>query len=128
MFHPTILFLASDSVIRGAIVDVLKAEGYNVFAAGDIGVAEEMLTQHRPDLLMIRHYTGSISGHDAAMYLRIRSPGLPVLIVGGLLETERLANYEAFDGFEVFPKPFKAAELLAKVKEVLAKHPVRELL
>jgi hypothetical protein len=42
-----------------------------------------------------------------------------VLIVGGLLDDDRLRNREALEGFAVYPKPYTAAELLAKVKDVL---------
>ena len=41
--------------------------------------------------------------------------------MGGLLDDERLHYREALQGFEVFPKPYTAAELLQKVKDVLSK-------
>ena len=73
----------------------------------------------------MRHYTESISGHDAAMYLRRVCPGVPILMVGGVLQDNSLENQEALDAFEIFPKPFEAAELLDKVQEVLLKHSPR---
>lgn len=42
--------------------------------------------------------------------------------MGGLLDDGSLENREILHGFEMFPKPFRAAELLDKVKEVLAGH------
>jgi DNA-binding response OmpR family regulator len=71
---------------------------------------------------MVRHYTESISGYDAAVFLRNASPGIPVLMVGGVLDDVHLQNRRALKDFEVFPKPFSAAELLDKVREVLLKH------
>jgi DNA-binding response OmpR family regulator len=118
----TILFLASDPVIRKVIGDAMESEGYCVLRAGDVGRAVDYLQECKPDLLIVRHFTESISGHDAATYLRTRCPGIPVLLVGGLLDDEGLENREILQGFEIFPKPFKAAELLAKVKEVLVKY------
>jgi hypothetical protein len=44
-----------------------------------------------------------------------------VLIVGGLLDDDRLRNRELLQGFEVFPKPYTPAELLKKVQDVLSK-------
>lgn len=64
---------------------------------------------------------GDMSGHEAAKYLRSMCPGVPVLIVGGILDDDELTNREFLQRFEVFPKPFKAAELLDKVKDVLLK-------
>ncbi len=46
-------------------------------------------------------------------------------MVGGILDDVGLENREILQGFEIFPKPFEAAELVEKVKEVLAKHSPR---
>ncbi len=121
--HTTILLLASDPVIRKVICAALESGGYTVRAAGDIGGAVDRLKECKPDLFMVRHYTENMSGHEAARYLRKLCPGIPVLIVGGILDDDRLENREILQGFEIFPKPFKAAELLEKVKEVLLKRP-----
>jgi hypothetical protein len=55
------------------------------------------------------------------MYLREKCLKMRVLLVGGLLDDERLRSRETLQGFEVFPKPYAAAELLEKVKDVLSK-------
>jgi CheY-like chemotaxis protein len=117
----TILLLASDPVIRRVICNLLESEGYCVLPASGVGSAVDRLKELTPDLLMVRHHTESLSGHEAAMYLRRVCPGIPVLIVGGILDDVGLENREGLQGFEIFPKPFKAAELLDKVKEVLVK-------
>ncbi|HVW87418.1 MAG TPA: hypothetical protein VHB50_22180, partial [Bryobacteraceae bacterium] len=72
------------------------------------------------DLLVIRPQISSMPGHDAAVYLRTKIPGIPVLIVGGLPDDDRILNRETAERFEIFPRPFQASELLEKVKEVLA--------
>ena len=123
--NTTILFLASDAVIRKRICKALESKDYYVLPADDLDSAVDLLKNCAPDLLMVRHYTEDVSGHEAAMYLRKVCPGIPVLIVGGLLDDEDLEDRESLQGFEIFPKPFKAAELLAKVNEVLAKHSPR---
>jgi len=53
--------------------------------------------------------------------LRTKCPKMRVLILGGLIDDERLQYREALQGFEVFPKPYTAAKLLQKVKDVLSK-------
>jgi hypothetical protein len=45
---------------------------------------------------------------------------MKVLILGGLLDDDRLRNREALQGFAVYPKPYTQAELLQKVKDVLS--------
>jgi DNA-binding response OmpR family regulator len=122
MLNKTVLLLASDPIIRGAFSRALEAAGYSVLAVGDVGNAVDWLKRCTPDLLMVRHYTENMSGHEAAVYLRKKVPGIPVLMVGGLLDEVGLENRDLIEGFEVFPKPFTATELLDRVKEVLAKY------
>jgi DNA-binding NtrC family response regulator len=121
----TILLLASDAVIRKVICEALESQGYFVLTAHDLSSAKEWLKECTPHLLMIRHYIESVPGHEAAMYLRSIRPGIPVLMVGGLLDHPGLENREILHGFEIFPRPFQAAELLDKVKEMLLKYSLR---
>ncbi len=117
----TILLLVSDPVVRSVFQETLEHEGYTVLATGDLGQAVERLKYCMPDLLITRTYVQSLPGHDAAKYLRMKCLKMRVLIVGGLLDDERLQYREALQGFEIFPKPYTAAELLQKVKDVLSK-------
>ena len=120
--NTSILLLVSDPLIRKVLAEILESNGYEVVTASGLGDAVDWLKVCTPDLLMIRHYTESISGHEAAMNLRKRLPGIPVLMVGGLPDDSRLENRDIAQGFEIFPKPFPAAELLEKVTEVLLQH------
>ncbi len=118
--NDAILLLGSDSGIRNAIAKTLEAAGYSVLRAGDLGAAVDLLSKHFFDLLVVRPYLESISGHDAAIYLRRHAPGLPVLIVSGFVHDLNLETTEAVEDFYTFPKPFTAVELVSKVCEVLA--------
>jgi len=117
----TILLLASDPLMRSVLKETLEHQGYTVLATGDLGSAVDRMEEVAPDLLIIRNYVEGLPGHDAAVYLRAKQVKMKVLIVGGLLDDDRLELRESLQGFEVFPKPYGAAELLQKVKEVLAK-------
>jgi DNA-binding NtrC family response regulator len=115
-----LLLLVSDPIVRSVMNDTFEREGYSVWATGDLGHAADYLKMSTPDLLITRTYVEGLSGHDAAKYLRMKCLTMKVLIVGGLLADDRLYNREALEGFEVFPKPYPAAQLLKKVKEVLS--------
>jgi DNA-binding NtrC family response regulator len=115
----TILLLDSDPVMRAALHDALQSAGYLVVRAGDLGDAVDRLRESRPDLLIIRPYINSMPGSIAADYLRSRSPGLPVLIVGGFMDDDRVRVQNAIKKFDTFPKPFSRDELIAKVKGAL---------
>ena len=118
----TILLLVSDPLVRSVLQETLEREGYMVRATGDLGQAVDRLKESVPDLLITRTYVESMPGHEAAMYLLTKCPTMRVLMVGGLLDDERLRYRAELQGFEVFPKPYSAADLLQKVKEVLSKH------
>ena len=118
----TILLLVSDPLVRSVLQETLEREGYMVRATGDLGQAVDRLKESVADLLITRTYVESMPGHEAAMYLLTKCPTMRVLMVGGLLDDERLRYRAELQGFEVFPKPYSAADLLQKVKEVLSKH------
>lgn len=121
LMKTTILLLVSDPVVRSVLQETLEGEGYMVQAAGGIGQAVDRLKESAPDLLITRTYVESLTGHDAAVYLRTKCQNMRVLILGGLLDDERLQFREAMQGFEVFPRPYTAAALLQEVKDVLSK-------
>jgi len=121
LMKSTILLLVSDPVVRSVMKEALEYAGYTVVATGDLGNAVDRLKEIEPDLLITRTYVEGLPGHDAAIYLRTKCVKMRVLIVGGLMEDDRLELRESLAGFEVFPKPYHRAELLEKVREVLAK-------
>jgi len=117
----TILLLVSDPLVLCVLEETLEEEGYMVHATGDLGQAVDRLKECTPDLLITRTYVQSMPGHEAAMYLLTKCPTMRVLILGGLLDDDRLRNREALQGFEVYPKPYTTAEMLQEVKYVLSK-------
>jgi len=121
LMKTTILLLVSDPVVRAILKETLEREGYTVLASGDLGQAVDRLQECTPDLLITRTYVESLPGHEAAMYLRTKCLGMRVLMLGGLLDDERLQYRAAQQGFAVFPKPYSAAALLQEVRHVLSK-------
>jgi DNA-binding NtrC family response regulator len=121
LMKTTILLLVSDPIVRSVLQETLEREGYTVMAAGGVGEAVDRLKECTPDLLITRTYVQGLTGHDAAKYLRTKCTKMKVLILGGLLDDERLQNRETLQGFRIFPKPYTAAVLLEEVKDVLNK-------
>ena len=118
--NTTILLLVSDRLVRSVIGETLEREGYMVVPAGDLGSAVDWLKESTPDLLITRSYVSDMEGHEAAKYLQTKCHAMRVLILGGLLDDHRLQYREEIAGFEIFPKAYPAAQLIEKVKQVLA--------
>lgn len=119
MINASILLVASDSLVRLVIKEALEHAGYSVFAAGELGTAVDKLSESKPDLLIVTPYVEDISGYQAARFIRTKCPGLRVLVVGGLIDDDRLQNRLTLAEFDVFPTPYSLADLLQKVKDVL---------
>jgi DNA-binding NtrC family response regulator len=115
----SILLFDSESVTRAGFRDALESAGYLVVTAADLGEAVDRVAEMRPDLLIIRPYVNSMPGRTAADYLRSKRPGLPVLIVAGFMDDDRVRVQKAIEEFHTFPTPFTRDELVAKVKDVL---------
>lgn len=120
MTNALILLLVSDSVGRAVLQEALEHGGHTAMAAGDLGTAVKRLSEAKPDLLIVSPYVEDISGYDTAKFLRTKCHGLPVLMVAGLIDDDRLEYRLQLEDFEVFPKPYSAAELLSKVKDMLS--------
>jgi DNA-binding NtrC family response regulator len=116
--NKTILLLVSDPVMKDALRDALVSGGYQVVISTELGAAVDRAREVWPDLLITRPYISSMPGQTAATYLRAKRPGLPVLIVSGFIDDDRVHNQHAIERFHVFPKPFTREELLEKVREV----------
>lgn len=117
--NASILLLASDPVMRPVLHETLQQAGCLVVSVDGLGPAVERLKQMRPDLLIVRPYINSMPGRTAARHLRTWCPGLPVLIVGGFMDDERIKVPNEIDEFHLFPKLWSRDELLNKVREVL---------
>ena len=114
-----ILLLDSESDMRAGLRDALEGANYLVVTAGDLGDAVDRVNEMRPDLLIVRPYINSMPGRMAADYLRGKRHGMPVLIVAGFMEDDRVTVQDTIHEVHTFPKPFSRDELLAKVRDVL---------
>lgn len=119
--NASILLLDSDPLTRSILHETLERAGYVVVSVGGVGGAVDRLKRMRPDLLIVRPYINSMSGYMAARYLRTWCQGLPVLIVDGFLDDERIDAENELEDFHAFPKPFLRDELLGKVRDILQK-------
>lgn len=117
-----ILVVDDDVHVRGMLVDVLSQAGYEAVEAEDGFVAEELLRDLFPDLVLLDLYMPRGSGWRLleAMRHHPRWCTIPVLIVSGFLETAGPLDTTGLRIAGRVPKPVDVGALLALVREVLA--------
>jgi PAS domain S-box-containing protein len=120
--HETVLVVEDHEAVRRLAADVLRAHGYRVLVAAH-GVDAIALVESRGggiDLLVTDVIMPRMSGREVATALQQRVPDLGVLFMSGYTQTAIVQNGALESGLHFLPKPFTPAELLARVREVLA--------
>jgi CheY-like chemotaxis protein len=119
MTPPRILVLDAEPVVRSVVSAILKRDGYAVEEAATVPAALDLVRHKTTDLLMTNVYLPGITGREAVQMFKNAYPDLPVLIVSGLPDSDVIEEWAGTVGFDTFPKPFAAQELLAKVHSML---------
>ena len=117
----TILLVEDDDAVRRLATEILEEEGYRVLSAGDGDAALAVVAEHEGelDLLLTDVVLPGLRGPKLAATIREQVSGLRVVYLSGYAaeELDRLDVGAEHAGF--LAKPFKARELLEKVREVL---------
>lgn len=111
----TILLVEDEDGVRRVVEAMLKRHGYQVLASTSSQDALAAADQHRGviHLLITDMVMPGMSGQKMAEYLIERRPDMRVLYVSGYGETSSQGDVHFLQ------KPFSAAELATKVREVL---------
>ena len=120
--HETVLVVEDHEALRRLAADVLRSHGYQVLVA-DHGTDAIALVESRGggvDLLLTDVIMPRMSGRDVANALRQIVPDLGVLFMSGYTQTAIVQDGALEAGLHFLAKPFTPAELLARVREVLA--------
>jgi two-component system OmpR family response regulator len=115
----TIVVVDAEPAVRSILSKILKRAGYTVHVAGEFHQALQIIESSRPDLVLTNVFLNGITGRDAIHQIKDRCPAARVLMVSGVPDDEVIRESSKLDGFDVFPKPFKASDLIAKVQKVL---------
>src|SRR3954462_5033323 len=115
-----IVVLDSEPAVRSVITDILKHGGYTVEPIETVQSAIQIINQAPPDLLLTNVNLPGMTGHEAMELVKAIDPALRVLMVSGLPDADGIREWASRDGFDTFPKPFTAQELLDKVRAMLA--------
>ncbi len=123
--NETILLVEDNELVRAHTEAMLGGLGYAVISAGDGPAAIGLLQGGaRPDLLLTDVVLpGGMSGRDLADAAARTVPGLRVLFTSGYPGTVLLENGRLGTGVELVGKPFRRAQLAARIRSQLAAAP-----
>jgi len=117
----TVLLVEDDVTLRRLARTVLEGQGYEVLEADSAAAALESVAAHqgRIDLLLTDVVMPGLGGPDLGRRLRAELPGLKVLLMSGYTD-DAVGRHGVLDAGTAFlQKPFNAAGLARKVREVL---------
>lgn len=119
----TILVVEDAPAVRALLVRVLTEEGYTVIEAPDASGALTAARDHdgRIDLLLTDVVLPDTSGPDLAANLEGRLDGLRVMFMSGYTDDAIVDHGLLAEGTSFIQKPFRATDLLEKVREELAR-------
>ena len=108
-------------VITELIAVVLGQAGYDIEVAPGGGEALVLLQRNPPDLLLLDLEMPGLGGLDVLRILRDERvcQGVPVLLLTAESDTHYVARARELGAAGYLLKPFRAADLIAKVKRVL---------
>jgi CheY-like chemotaxis protein len=114
--RPHILLVDDDPAVLELTGELLDVAGYRVTAENTaLHALERIAAGERFAAVVTDHSMPGMSGEELALRLRLLAPQTPCLLVTGHGETVNVAY-----GIRVMTKPFRAAQLAAVLRELLA--------
>ncbi len=117
---PSVLVVEDDSLTARAIERLLRQDGFNVIKAQDGFEAGMKLSSDKPMLMTLDLKMKGMNGFDVLKVIRSRPDlkDLKILVISG--ESEEILKRALKEGaHDVLAKPFSAAELSSKMKNLL---------
>jgi two-component system cell cycle sensor histidine kinase/response regulator CckA len=117
---PTILLVEDETFVREVACQVLRSAGYDVLPAKNAADAVKTFRGHpEVQLLLTDVVLPDRSGCDLALELVNASAGVKAIFISGYPENSITRQGLPNPGWSYLPKPFSAASLLQKIKEVV---------
>jgi two-component system, cell cycle sensor histidine kinase and response regulator CckA len=118
---PTILLVEDEAFVRKVTCEILCSTGYRVLTAKDATDAVKTFRCHPGEvqLLLTDVVLPDRSGCDLALELLSISAGVKAIFISGYPENSVTRHGLQRPGWSYLPKPFSAASLLQKIREVV---------
>ncbi len=107
----TIAIIDDDVHIGNMLEELLRREGYNVLRAYSGTEALYLLSQNKPELILLDLMLPGLSGEEVLPHIK----GIPVIVLSAKADTESKVNLLLEGASDYLTKPFDTSELLARI-------------
>jgi PAS domain S-box-containing protein len=120
-----VLLVEDDAMVRSYATRQLEGLGYRVLGASDGEEALALLVQRADIDLLFTDVVmpGGMTGRQLADAARVHRPGLPVVFASGYSENAIVHHGRLDPGVLLLSKPYRRAQLAAKLRQALALAP-----
>lgn len=126
-----ILVVDDDAKAQLQLAYALAQEGYEVLQAKDGAEALKVWSAERPSLVLLDVTLPKIDGYEVASKIRADEEGhgahVPIILLATESDVEHKVRGLRSGADDYLSKPFHSAELLARIKSLLARFAPREL-
>ncbi len=117
----TVLIIEDEDMVRSVAVRSLTRFGYKVLEAGNGLEALDVLAENAVDIVVSDVVMPEMDGPAFLKEIRKTRPDLKIIFVSGHTNEAFKATVDENEVFAFLPKPFSLPQLVAKVKEELAR-------
>ena len=123
-----ILIVEDDPAILRGLTDNLNAESYEVLTATDGEAGYQLISEQKPDLIILDLMLPKLSGYELCRKVRDEGGMTPIaMLTARGEEADRVLGLD-LGADDYITKPFSVRELLARVRAILRRaHPVSQV-
>ncbi|MDX2100651.1 MAG: EAL domain-containing protein [Leptolyngbyaceae cyanobacterium bins.59] len=118
-----VLVIEDEAAIRGNVIDILSAEGFEVFEAENGVIGLEMARAILPDIILCDVMMPELDGHEVVKALRqdVATTAIPVVFLTARASKADFRQGMVLGANDYLTKPFTALELLEAIDSQLAR-------
>ncbi len=107
-----ILIIDDESSIRYSFADYLEDRGFETFLAENGRLGLEILTQKKPQLVLVDLQMPEVDGFEFMRQAKVLSPNLPIIVISGANRIEDVVKAQQLGSWDYLIKPLKNLSML----------------
>lgn len=117
----TVIVVDDDASVRLLVASALRKLDCDIYEAHDGNEGLRLIRERRPDLIVLDLMMPNLDGDEVLAKIGDDPSldGMPVLIVSGVKDIDRITKLMEITGANFLPKPFSVATFRTKVIEML---------